>query len=261
MVQQNVKQHIQSRFAHVAANYRSSAVHAVGVDLDLMVKESPMTPDCVVLDAGCGAGHTAMAFAPHVRRVIACDFTQSMLDQVAALANERAIANVVTQLADVEQLPFPDKRLDIVASRYSAHHWLYPERALAEFRRVLKSGGVFVISDIMAQDDYAQDTFLQCFELLRDPSHVRDYRISEWLRMMESAGFQTEVLHRFDLKLHFATWTKRMATPAANANMIKTLFGTASIDIKHAFKIPDRINSDDFDFYIPGAVLKAVARP
>ncbi len=55
MPQQNVKQHIQSRFGNVAANYRSSAVHAAGVDLDLMVKHSPVTADCVVLDAGCGA--------------------------------------------------------------------------------------------------------------------------------------------------------------------------------------------------------------
>ena len=41
----------------------------------------------------------------------------------------------------------------------------------------------------MAREDYAQDTFLQTIELLRDPSHVRDYRISEWRDMLAAAGF------------------------------------------------------------------------
>ena len=105
--------------------------------------------------------------------------------------------------------PFPARGFDLVVTRYSAHHWLRPQRALAEFRRLLKDDGVFVISDIMAREDYAQDTFLQTIELLRDPSHVRDYRISEWRSMLSAAGFSSELLLRFDLRLGFETWVKR----------------------------------------------------
>ena len=223
------------------------------------VQHSHVRENYTVLDAGCGAGHTAMAFAPYVERVIACDFTSLMLDQVARLAEERGIGNVKRQLADVEELPFPSAQFDIVATRYSAHHWQRPERALTEFRRVLKADGVFIISDIMASEDYAQDTFLQCLELLRDPSHVRDYRVSEWLKMMDGAGFKTEVIHRFALELHFETWIKRMQTPRQHAESIKSLFDEASEDIKHAFQLPARMNGDDFSFCIPGAVIKGQA--
>ena len=188
MPQQDMKRKIQTRFGNVAANYRKSAVHSAGIDLDLMVRHSPVAPESLVLDAGCGAGHTAVAFAPHVHRVIACDFTESMLDQVTTLAQERKIRNVETKLADVEDLPYAEQHFDIVASRYSAHHWLRPERALAEIARVLKQGGTLIMSDIMASENYALDTFLQTIELLRDPSHVRDYRISEWQAMMNAAG-------------------------------------------------------------------------
>ena len=259
MPKTDMKQRVQSQFGHVAANYRTSAVHAAGEDLKLMVKQSPVTPAALVLDAGCGAGHTAMAFAPEVRQVIACDFTRSMLEQVETLADERGIRNVTAQHGDVENLPFQDNTFDIIATRYSAHHWLHPEQALAECRRVLKSGGTFIISDIIASENYAQDTFLQTIERLRDPSHVRDYRISEWQSMLAAAGFAPELVHTFDLRLHFDKWTLRMAAPQQNVQMIMTLFSSASDDMKHGFGLPEHITSKDFAFVIPGAIIKGLS--
>ena len=261
MQNRNVKRQIQKRFGNVAANYRTSTVHASGKDLDLMVASSALTEDLTVLDAGCGAGHTSLAFAPHVSRVIACDFTRAMLEQVETLANERGISNIETQLADVDNMPFPANSFDLVVTRYSAHHWLHPGRALAEFRRLLKADGIFLISDIMAREDYAQDSFLQTIELLRDSSHVRDFRISEWLAMLSESGFDSEILSTFDLTLHFDTWTTRMATPGQNADMIKSLFGGAPDDIRRGFGLPERVTTDDFDFTIPGAVIRGKVCP
>lgn len=258
MSKQDIKQHVQSQFNHVASNYRTSVVHATGRDLELLVEHAPTSPDTIVLDAGCGAGHTAMAFAPHVKRVIAYDFTASMLEQVETLAKERGITNIIIQEGDVEKLPFDDNSFDIVATRYSTHHWLHPEHALAEFNRVLKPDGTLMISDIMAREDYAQDTFLQTIELLRDPSHVRDYRISEWQYMLNEAGFKSEVLYTHNLELHFDRWTTRMATPTQNREMLKTLFNGASDDIKLGFELPSSIDNDDFNFVIPGAVIRGL---
>ena len=259
---QDVKDHVQQRFGSVAANYRTSAVHAAGPDLDRMIALSSLGADARVLDAGCGAGHTAIAFASIASQVIACDFTPAMLRQAERLAAEQRATNVSAQLADVENLPFPSRSFDQVVTRYSAHHWLHPERALAEFRRLLKPGGLLLISDIMAREDYAQDTFLQAIELLRDPSHVRDYRICEWRAMLAGAGFASEVIMTFDLTLRFETWTRRMDTPAQNAAMIKTLFNGASRDIRRAFRAPARLGGADFDFAIPGAVIRAaIAAP
>ena len=258
---QDVSDQVRQQFASVAANYRTSAVHAAGPDLDRMIASVSLGEDARVLDAGCGAGHTAMAFAVSARQVIACDFTPAMLHQVKTLASERGVTNVSAQLADVERLPFSSRSVDLVATRYSAHHWRRPQQALAEFRRLLKPGGALLISDIMASEDYAQDTFLQTIELLRDPSHVRDYRISEWRGMLSRAGFNTQIIMTFDLTLHFETWARRMATPRQNAAMIKTLFNGASDDIKRVFRAPARVNSDDFKFVIPGAVIRGTVAP
>ncbi len=253
----DVKDHVQRRFADVAANYRSSRVHAAGPDLERMLEADALPADALVLDAGCGAGHAALAFAPQARLVIACDFSTAMLDQTTVLVRERGVANVAPQLADVERLPFAPARFDLVTTRYSAHHWSQPERALAEFARLLKPGGSLLLSDIMASENYAQDTFLQTLELLRDPSHVRDFRMSEWRRMLAAAGFNCEVLLRFKLRLHFAAWTRRMATPQRNQGMLKDLFRGAPADLKRAFQLPEAILDDDFSFVIPGGVIRA----
>ena len=255
---QDVKEQAQQKFGSVAANYKTSQVHAAGPDLERMTALSSLAEDARVLDAGCGAGHTALAFAPIASQVIACDFTLPMLRQVEALARERDQPNVSAQLADVERLPFPNCSFDQVVTRYSAHHWLRPERALAEFRRLLKPNGALLISDIMARADYAQDTFLQTIELLRDPSHVRDYRISEWRAMLAEAGFKVQLVMTFDLTLRFAAWIRRIDCPRQQADMILTLFNEASEDIRRAFRLPARATNDDFEFVIPSAVIRGI---
>ena len=84
----------------------------------------------------------------------------------------------------------------------------------------------------------------------------RDYRISEWERMLQAEGFSPEVIYTFDLTLHFDKWTTRMATPQQNRDMLKALFNVASQDIKQGFNLPQDITNDDFTFIIPGAVIK-----
>src|SRR5262249_21242237 len=103
-----IKESVQKQFAPVAANYATSAVHAGGPDLTAMLATADLRADQRALDAGCGAGHTALAFAPHLAEVVALDLTEAMLAQGRKLARDRGIANITFQRGDVEQLPFPD---------------------------------------------------------------------------------------------------------------------------------------------------------
>lgn len=253
---ENHQEKVQQQFGTVAKNYRTSSVHAGGVDLLKMVEVADLSGNERLLDAGCGAGHTAMEFAPHVSQVIAYDLTPLMLEQVEQFAADNGITNLQTQQGNVEALPFGDDEFDVVVSRYSAHHWANPEQALKEFYRVLKPNGQFILSDVVSYNDYTQDTFLQAIELLRDPSHVRDFTINEWLGMMETPNFKGDVVLRFDVRLNFQAWLDRMATPALNREMIHTLLATASPSIQAGFHLAAGWEaSDTFEFVIPGAVF------
>ena len=235
----DLKSSVQQQFDRVAANYRTSAVHALGEDLQQMVRLADLRGGERVLDAGCGAGHAAAAFAPHAAEVVALDFTPGMLRQVELLAVERGLANISTRQGDVEHLPFGDGEFDRVISRYSAHHWPHPQRALAEFRRVLKPGGLVILSDVVGFDDPTCDTYLNAIELLRDPSHVRDYTEPEWLAFFAAAGFRAEVAFRFRIHLEFENWTQRMATSEVNRAAIRSLYASAPAEVRAAMSISD----------------------
>lgn len=252
-MESGVKAAVQQQFGAVAANYRTSAVHAQGEDLARLVAACRLTGLERVLDAGCGAGHASAAVAPHAAEVVALDLTDAMLEQVAHLAVERGLTNITPLPGDVEQVPCGDGEFDCVISRYSAHHWPDPARALAEIRRVLKPGGAFVLSDIVAAEAPALDTWLQTIELLRDPSHVRDHSVSQWLALLAEVGFAASVDFTWSLALDFQSWLKRIGTPAQNVAMLETLFAGAPAEVRAEFQLEKRET-----FALRGALFRAV---
>lgn len=252
----SIQKRVQDKFGAAAARYTSSAVHAKGEDLGVLVKAAQLDATMRVLDAGCGAGHAAFAVAPQVAEVIAYDLTPAMLAQVAHNAAERGLENIKIQEGDVQQLPYDSHSFDRIVTRYSSHHWPDVPTALREAARVLKPDGLFVVSDAVAPPAAAADTFLQALELLRDPSHVRDYSVAQWQAMLAEAGFTSSVVLDFEVRLHFAKWLARIGTPPVLAAALRTLFADAPAPIKAHFQLPDTLpDSDDFEFIINGAVI------
>ncbi len=88
---------VQEQFGPNAANYVMSDVHAKGKSLQRLVDLVKPEADWQALDIATGGGHTAFAFAPHVKHVVASDLTPEMLMQVQGQVTERAIGNVSHQ--------------------------------------------------------------------------------------------------------------------------------------------------------------------
>ncbi len=239
----DLKTAVQQQFGRVAAKYLTSAVHAQGEDLPVMVKAANLHGDERVLDAGCGAGHAASTFAPHAAEVVALDFTESMLRQVELLAEARGLGNIGTRLGDVESLPFDDNTFDLVVSRYSAHHWPSPAQALHQFRRVLRPGGQFILSDVIGFDSPVCDTYLNAIEILRDSSHVRDFTLTEWRNFFSTAEFSVEVVLTYRIYLEFEEWTRRMETTEVNRAAIRSLYAVAPSEVREALQIDDEGHS------------------
>lgn len=229
---------VAEAFGSTAAAYLTSTVHATGADLQTLAATFAATcGNAVVLDMGCGAGHASFAVAPHVREVVAYDIAPEMLATVAAAASERGLATVRTAQGAAEALPFPDAYFDWAISRMSAHHWRDVPRALAEVRRVLKPGGRVLFIDIAGADDPLFDTHIQAVELLRDGSHVRDYRGDEWLVMFSAAGFAAHVRELWRLPIGFDAWVARMRTPAPRVTAIRALWDGAPDEVRRYFAV------------------------
>ena len=65
---------------------------------------------------------------------------------------------------------------------------------------------------LLAQVSYFR-YILQTIEVIRDPSHVRNYSIKDWVHFIEDAGFELTILEKQTLKLDFDSWVQRMKTP------------------------------------------------
>ncbi|MDE2183320.1 MAG: class I SAM-dependent methyltransferase [Alphaproteobacteria bacterium] len=255
MLRETVHSLVAKQFGPRAAAYVASAVHAKGEDLDELADFTAAQRFDRALDLGCGGGHVSFALAPRVGAVVAYDLSDAMLAAVAAEASARGIANLTTCQGAVEALPFEEARFDLVASRYSAHHWRDVPQALAQARRVLKPGGALVMMDAVAPDGVLCDTFVQTIEMLRDPSHVRDYSVREWLAMLAEAGFDAAEPKRRRIRLEFANWIARMQTPPLQAEAIRALMARAPAEVTAYFAI-----ESDGSFMLDAASIVARSR-
>jgi ubiquinone/menaquinone biosynthesis C-methylase UbiE len=222
MSNSSIKNLVQSQFGAVAERYVTSAIHARGGDLARMIELAQPRGDERLLDIATGGGHTALAFAPYVREVVATDLTPRMLQVAEAFIREQGAANITFQLADAEVLPFRDADFEIVTTRIAPHHFPNPRQYVREVARVLRPGGVFVLDDNMAPDDQELDLFVNRFEQWRDPGHVRNHTIMEWSEWMQDAGLVVEHVDPLQVKRYeFANWTEQMRMPAAERDALE----------------------------------------
>ena len=235
-----------------ASAYVNSAVHAAGEDLDLIAQIVANQRGAVALDVGCGGGHLTYRLAPLVSEVVACDLTESMLAAVVEQASLRGLTNIDTRRAAAESLPFQTATFDVVATRFSAHHWHAFAEGIAEMARVLKPGGLALMSDVVSPGVSLLDTWLQTLELLRDPSHVRDASTAEWDAALAAAGLAIERIEHFRLRLDFATWVARMDTPEPQVTAIRMLQARAASAVKDYFEM-----EEDSSFTVDTALFVA----
>ena len=211
-----LKAKVQAQFGASSDAYAVSDVHAQGESLGLLVELVQPQPEWVALDVATGAGHTALAFAPHVARVIATDLTAEMLAKTAELAAKRGLTNVETRPADAEALPFDDASFDLVTCRIAMHHFPNPRQALAEFARVLKPGGVLGFTDNITVPDKQAAGYYNAYEKLRDPSHNWVYPLVRLQVMFEDAGLKVEATRELSKELEFQEWADRQHVSEAN---------------------------------------------
>jgi ubiquinone/menaquinone biosynthesis C-methylase UbiE len=252
--EQSIHEKVQQQFGATAAAYSTSTGHGDRAALEALVALAAPRATDSVLDIATGAGHTALAFAPYVHRVVAYDLTEAMLSETEKNATGRGLANIATRQGPAESLPFADAEFNIVTVRLASHHFADNVSAVREMARVTRPGGTVVVVDNYGPEDEALDALFQQIEKTRDASHVRAYRLSQWREYLAGAGLaiEHEVTDHYSESprgMDFDDWVRRAKTPPDRVAELRRIFTSASPELRDWLQI--RIEGDSIWFRIP----------
>ena len=249
---------VQEQFGRSAQSYVESSLHKKGKDLQLLLSLTQLHGTEQVLDVATGGGHTANAFAPHVANVTAVDLTEEMLLAAERFIRGNGYENVEFIRGDAEKLPFANQSFDLVACRIAPHHFPNVESFVSEVFRVLKPNGMFLLDDNVAPEEDELDLFYNQIEKLRDYSHFRAWKKTEWIRMLELAGFTIHQFHHFEKTFQFASWCQRMSLSNEVQQHLATIIKQAPPKVKEKFRI--RIDGEEVVSFAGEAMVLSAAK-
>lgn len=138
-----------------------------------------------LLDVGCGTGFL-MELLTKQRPARYCGVDLS--DEMIRVAKGKQIEGVEFAVSSADKLPYPDETFDIVTCSQSFHHYPYPEKAMQEAKRVLRPGGLYILSDTGIGGIGAWIDNHILFKLARSGDcHTTNRKGIE--KLMEDAGF------------------------------------------------------------------------
>lgn len=245
-IEHSNKTQIQRQFGTSAEAYATSSVHAKGASLNRLLALIDLLPTWRVLDVATGAGHTAHTIAPFVERVVASDLTFEMLPIARRLAVDKGRTNLDTVSAEAGQMPFSARSFDLVTCRIAAHHFQNLPAFISESVRILRAGGLLAVVDNIVPGSYRTrresrrtsdiDRYINAFDRLRDPSHVKSLSRDEWLEVFYQSSLR--ILHQetIEKQLDLDTWAERMNVSQDDWTRLRVMLRQAPSQVTDYFK-------------------------
>jgi SAM-dependent methyltransferase len=176
-----------------------------------------------LLDLGCGAGRHAFQALRRGARVVALDYDEAELKDVAAMAQAMAAEEPLPAPArsgcvrgDATRLPYPDGSFDRIIAAEVLEHIPDDEAAIGELARVLRPGGTIAVTVPawlaervcwLLSDDYHAPAV--------PGGHVRIYRESGLRAKLRRAGLQPRGSHHAH-GIHSPYWWLKCAVGPTN---------------------------------------------
>lgn len=165
-----------------------------------------LLPPVVVADLGAGEGLISQLLARRAKQVWCIDNSPRMVEVGTDLAKRNGLVNLAYKLGDIEQVPLPDKSVDVAILSQALHHAQHPQAAVSEAFRILRPGGQVLILDLN------EHAFEKARELYADV----------WL------GFKERVLHQFLQRAGFQQIEVAVVAREAQEPNFETILATAA---------------------------------
>ena len=160
-----------------------------------------------VIDVACGRGAVLLAAAPMAGSLTGIDVSPGMIELAEADLRAAGVMSVDLQVMDAEQMAFADASFDVVTAAFALFFLPDPERAVGEFRRLLRPGGTVAVST-WAEDDprwaWEDDLIAAAGTPVRRAVQRPFSRAEEVVDLLTGAGFEDVRVYREETDISFS---------------------------------------------------------
>jgi ubiquinone/menaquinone biosynthesis C-methylase UbiE len=166
-----------------------------------LIRVVPTGGNIKILDVGTGTGFLSFLLEKEGHEITAVDFSVKMLEVARAKGAARG-SRISFVRADAEALPFEPETFDAVVSRFLLWTLPDPQRALKEWKRVLRPGGKIVVIDgFWRYTSFAQRTsgcIRRCYQAVTEGKKLftRCYSNAVTSRLPFGRGLKKEALRQ-----------------------------------------------------------------
>jgi SAM-dependent methyltransferase len=160
--------------------------------------------DIRVLDVGCSRGQFVAA-------AIAAGYRAEGVEPAPRIAEAARAAGLPVTTGLLEDQHYPDASFDALTLFEVIEHLREPLPLLAECRRVLKSGGILLVSTANAESwtAAAMGARWDYFDMEKDGGHISFYNLRSMAKIAAAAGFEVARLDTARVKFHDKDGTPR----------------------------------------------------
>lgn len=187
--------HVFQEYARLAGTYDRKWSFYIEATTRETIARLPLRAGDRVLDIGCGTGALLQRLCA-IHPAAQLTGVEPVPEMLAAARRKLAPA-VELREGWAEDLPFADAQFDLVVSCNMFHYIERPAGALAEIRRVLRSGGQLIITDWCS--DYLACRMFERYQRLRSRAHAQIYRASDCKRLVEQAGYAAVAIDTYKI--------------------------------------------------------------
>ena len=195
---------------HFRKEYLFLAEHQ---DIDAVVAgiSRQLSPESVVLDAGCGDGRLATALAPHAGLVVGFDLSPAMVAAARRRACEAGVGNARFLVGDISHPGFAPGSFDLIVSNFALHE-TFLERTLPGLAALLRPGGLLYFQEPCGPENrryrhlwYRWQAFLDAREMLHRHGPRTAWRIFRFQQCRAWIEHQADDSH-----WPFGKWRREM---------------------------------------------------
>jgi ubiquinone/menaquinone biosynthesis C-methylase UbiE len=173
-----------------------------------LVEHAAIAPGSDVIDVACGRGAVLMAAAPVAGSLTGVDVSPAMIELAETDLRAAGVVGANLRVMDAEHMDFADGSFDVLTAAFVVFFLPDPERAVAEFHRVLRPAGVVAVST-WAEDDprwaWESDLIAAAGTPVRRAVQRSFSGAAEVVGLLTGAGFDDVQVYREETDISFAS--------------------------------------------------------